>query len=769
MSQNISQIYTNNPAVAMQSSDLLYLGRSPYNAGDDFAITWNNMQNSISGLGTITSGTWNGAIINPIYGGTGINNGTSTITLDGSFSMAGAYTFSGTLTGNTTVTYPTSGTLATTAQLPTPSAMTQVSDTNVTITLVGTPSTSLLQPVAIEAGWSGTLSPSRGGTGINNGSSTLTYGGNTTFSGAYTFVGSLTGATSVTFPTSGTLATTSQLPSGAALTEVNDTNVTLTLGGTPNTALLQATSITAGWTGTLSPARGGTGVNNGTSTLTMGGNQAFSGAYTGTYTLTNNTAVTFPTSGTLATTSQIPTGAALTEVNDTNVTLTLGGSASTSLVNAASITAGWAGTLAVARGGTGVGSVTTAPTASSWAGWDANYNLSANNFIQGYATTVTSSGTTTLTVASAENQYFTGSTTGQIILMPVTSTLVLGQRFTIANNSSAVITVKSSGSNTIQAMAANTQLVLTCILTSGTTAASWSSLYIIDAGITTPVSLANGGTGAALTASNGGIFYSNASTGAILSGTATANQLLLSGASTAPLWSTTTYPTTNAINTLLYASSANTMAALATGNNGVLTTSAGGVPSISSTLPTAVQGNITSTGTISSGTWNGGVIVGTYGGTGVNNGSSTITVGGNTTFSGAYTFTGTLTGNTSVTFPTSGTLATTANAGLNWVAAPSTPVAMVATTGYIITDASQVTLTLPATAAVGTLAAVVGFGAGGWILKPNSGQTISINGVSASTSITSGGATDCIEVICVVANTTWMTRSYVTAANLTYA
>ena len=98
MSQNISQIYTNNPAVAMQSSDLLYLGRSPYNAGDDFAITWNNMQNSISGLGTITSGTWNGAIINPIYGGTGINNGTSTITLDGSFSMAGAYTFSGTLT-----------------------------------------------------------------------------------------------------------------------------------------------------------------------------------------------------------------------------------------------------------------------------------------------------------------------------------------------------------------------------------------------------------------------------------------------------------------------------------------------------------------------------------------------------------------------------------------------------------------------------------------------------------------------------------------------
>jgi hypothetical protein len=41
----------------------------------------------------------------------------------------------------------------------------------------------------------------------------------------------------------------------AALTAVNDSNVTLTLGGTPATALLQATSITVGWTGTLAPAR----------------------------------------------------------------------------------------------------------------------------------------------------------------------------------------------------------------------------------------------------------------------------------------------------------------------------------------------------------------------------------------------------------------------------------------------------------------------------------------------------------------------------------
>lgn len=40
-----------------------------------------------------------------------------------------------------------------------------------------------------------------------------------------------------------------------AMTKVDDTNVTLTLGGTPTTSLLQATSLTLGWTGTLADTR----------------------------------------------------------------------------------------------------------------------------------------------------------------------------------------------------------------------------------------------------------------------------------------------------------------------------------------------------------------------------------------------------------------------------------------------------------------------------------------------------------------------------------
>lgn len=57
----------------------------------------------------------------------------------------------------------------------------------------------------------------------------------------------------------------------------------------------------------LSPLDGGTGVSNAsTSTITIGGSLALSGAFTTTFTVSGNTSVTFPTSGTLATTAQIP-------------------------------------------------------------------------------------------------------------------------------------------------------------------------------------------------------------------------------------------------------------------------------------------------------------------------------------------------------------------------------------------------------------------------------------------------------------------------------
>jgi hypothetical protein len=153
----------------------------------------------------------------------------------------------------------------------------------------------------------------------------------------------------------------------------------------------------------------------------------------------------------LATTSQIPTGAALTKADDTNVTLTLGGSPNTSLINAASITAGWTGQLGLTRGGTA----------------------------------------------------------------------------------------------------------------------------------------------ASLTASNGGIVYTSSSAMAILAGTATAGQIIRSGASAAPSWSTATYPNTFTINDIPYASAANVLGVITASSNAILAYNGSSVPAATQTLPSAVQNNIT--------------------------------------------------------------------------------------------------------------------------------------------------------------------------------
>lgn len=63
-------------------------------------------------------------------------------------------------------------------------------------------------------------------------------------------------------------------------------------------------------------------------------------------------------------------------------------------------------------------------------------------------------------------------------------------------------------------------------------------------------------------------------------------------------------------NRLLYTTATDTLSSIATANNGVLITSAGGVPSISSTLPNAVQDAIVRFGTVTVGALNGVTVTG---------------------------------------------------------------------------------------------------------------------------------------------------------------
>ncbi len=70
--------------------------------------------------------------------------------------------------------------------------------------------------------------------------------------------------------------------------------------------------------------------------------------------------------------------------------------------------------------------------------------------------------------------------------------------------------------------------------------------------------------------------------------------------------------TTLTLNGILYGNGTGTVQATTAAANSILTTNASNVPSLTQTLPTAVQGNITSLGTITSGVWNGTALTDTY-------------------------------------------------------------------------------------------------------------------------------------------------------------
>ncbi len=403
----------------------------------------------------------------------------------------------------------------------------------------------------------------------------------------------------------------------AALTKTNDTNVTMTLGGTPSTALLQSVSMTMGWTGTLSGTRGGTGINNGASTATYAGNLNFassfttSGAFAVTQTYTGITNVTFPTSGTLATTSQLPIPAALTKGDDTNVTLTLGGTPTTALLQAVSITAGWTGLLAINRGGTNVSSVTIVPTATSFAGWDANSNLSANNFLLGTQIITAAGATTTLAVGSPGQTIFVGSTF-QTAKMPVVSTLANGTPYRIINDTNNAIFVISSGSNAIVTMQPLTQTLLTFNGTAATDATSWDVQYTSNTiGVQSVTGTANQ---IATTSATGNITLSLVSN-PILPGTA--GVTLPSGNTAARGGSAGTMRFNSQTSVFEVTVDGSAWTTLETSSTGVTSvsgttnriTSTGGTTPVIDIAATYVgQSSITTLGTITTGVWNGTAI-----------------------------------------------------------------------------------------------------------------------------------------------------------------
>lgn len=337
-------------------------------------------------------------------------------------------------------------------------------------------------------------------------------------------------------------------------------------------------------------------------TTSTGNMQQVSGVGTANQVLVSNGASALPTW------QSVPglTPAALTKTDDTNVTLTLGGTPATALLQATSITVGWTGTLGLSRGG-----LAAALTASN--GGIFYSTASAGAILAGTATanqvllsgsntapawsTATYPPTTTINqlLYSSSTNVIAGVTAGNFGVLISSSSGVpswlangtTGQILTATTSGIASWANPASSSVTFTGDSGTPFIGNTLTVSGGSTglsfAASAPNLTLLGV-----LKLVNGGTNNALVASAGGIVWSDSTKLNILAGTSTANQLLLSGNAATPSWSTSTYPGTNAVNTLLYASSANVMAALATANSGVLVTSAGGVPSISTTLPTGL-------------------------------------------------------------------------------------------------------------------------------------------------------------------------------------
>jgi len=108
--------------------------------------------------------------------------------------------------------------------------------------------------------------------------------------------------------------------------------------------------------------------------------------------------------------------------------------------------------------------------------------------------------------------------------------------------------------------------------------------------------------------------------------------------------------------------------------------------------------------------------------------------------------------------PGSVTIAATVPGTFTW-ATQASSTTMAINHGYIVTGGSLVTLTLPATAAVGSELIIVGQAAGGWSIAQAAGQTIFV-GIAETTvgvggSLASSQIKDSINLVCTVANTTW--------------
>ena len=284
----------------------------------------------------------------------------------------------------------------------------------------------------------------------------------------------------------------------------------------------------------------------------------------------------------------------------------------------------WQGTtVGVAYGGTGV---TASSGANSVVLRDANQNIVANNLFLGFTSTVSTGGTTTLTVASTNYQRITGTTT-QTVKLPDATTLPKGLIYIVDNDSTGNVTVIDNASTTLDTVVGGS-IDNWVLLDNSTTAGTWIAYSLLPSTYDFGTSTANFGNATITNAVWNGTTIASGYGGTGLTTFTAANYALYSTSSSAltagtlPVAAGGTSFASYTTGDLLYASGSTTLSKLGIGTNGYVLTSSGsgpqwtaatsvGVTSISFgstglTPATATQGAVTVAGTLGIG----------YGGTG---------------------------------------------------------------------------------------------------------------------------------------------------------
>ena len=214
---------------------------------------------SLTSVGTIGTGTWQGTAVAGQYGGTGVVNTGKTITLAGNLSTTGTGNITLNTASGSSVTLPLTGTLVN-------EAVTTLSG----LSSIGTVTTGT---------WNGTaIAGQYGGTGVNNSGKTITLGGNLTTSGTYSTTLTATANTSVTLPTTGTLATLAgtETLTNKTFTSPVTNSPTLTLSTSSST-----TDARLSWDATNKKLQ----VGNGTISLDFASSNVITNAQVASYTL----------------------------------------------------------------------------------------------------------------------------------------------------------------------------------------------------------------------------------------------------------------------------------------------------------------------------------------------------------------------------------------------------------------------------------------------------------------------------------------------------